>query len=260
MPLDMAKDIIKQYADNREILKYTTEKYLLLSGGEPLLHPDFREIYGYASSSNLKIVILTNGTLIHKYIDIFNGDTIIQISLDGNREHHDWLRGRGTYDKAINSIKLLKEHGYRVIIKSVLHRYNKDDWRHILEIVSKYDIDGYSFNFYVKSRYNPDDTLSLPVNEVVRLMRAITLASILLGGSSIPYHWSKCHAGIYHISVTPDGRYIDCPITGKTLGRYPQKLDKILNYGAMASGTGVPPPCLPELYSFYREKGLLNIG
>jgi len=38
--------------------------WILFTGGEPLLRPDFLEIYTYAKKKGLLVTIFTNGTLI----------------------------------------------------------------------------------------------------------------------------------------------------------------------------------------------------
>ncbi len=43
--------------------------YLLITGGEPLLRPDFRDIWRYAKKKGLLVTLFTNGTLI----DVNNG-------------------------------------------------------------------------------------------------------------------------------------------------------------------------------------------
>jgi len=38
--------------------------WLLITGGEPLLRPDFRDIYMYAKRKGFLITLFTNGTLL----------------------------------------------------------------------------------------------------------------------------------------------------------------------------------------------------
>jgi len=43
-----------------------TRAVTITGGGEPLCHPDIKEIFAYISSINIKIGLVTNGTLLHK--------------------------------------------------------------------------------------------------------------------------------------------------------------------------------------------------
>jgi len=85
--------------------------YIFYTGGEPFLRKDIVEILQYTNKRKLGISISTNGTLLNRKIlekiknihfDLF------QISLDGTREIHDDIRGKGVWEKAVKSIKLAK--------------------------------------------------------------------------------------------------------------------------------------------------------
>ena len=88
--------------------------YLLMTGGEPLLRPDFKDIYAYARKKGLIVSLFTNGTLLDK-------ETVqllkkympfsVEITLYGaSPETYESFTGtRGTYDACMNGIKLLME-------------------------------------------------------------------------------------------------------------------------------------------------------
>ncbi len=98
---------------------------LMISGGEPLLHSRFWELMKVLKPFKLRIVILSNGTLIDNavarkltgYVDE------VQISIDGIRSH-DILRGKGSFDRAIAGISALKRYNVPVSIATMVHRYN----------------------------------------------------------------------------------------------------------------------------------------
>jgi len=99
--------------------------YLDWTGGEPFMRPDIseilvraREICGKLSS----IVITTNGLLTRKTVQAVTevagrvGDCAVSIgvSLDGDEERHDDMRGKqGAYTAAISTIKELKKAAER---------------------------------------------------------------------------------------------------------------------------------------------------
>ena len=59
-------------------------------------------------------------------------NTVFQISIDGNKEHHNMIRGvKDSYEKACNAITLLKKYGFKVAISST---FNKDNICDIEEI------------------------------------------------------------------------------------------------------------------------------
>lgn len=98
-----------------------------ISGGEPLLHPDFNKIIGLLDNYPVKFQIITNGTLLHKKINLlekYKKNIFIQISLDGIGEVHDNLRGLGVFDLLEKNIKLLSDKGFLYFFKTTIHKQN----------------------------------------------------------------------------------------------------------------------------------------
>lgn len=104
---------------------------LMLGGGEPFLHPDIFTILEELLSSDIKISVLSNGTVLdqqhcekiaalgHKY----PGNFFFQISLDSHiPEVNDFTRGET--QKAIETIELLVRLGVDVQIACVLTKHN----------------------------------------------------------------------------------------------------------------------------------------
>ncbi len=94
-------------------------KEIFFTGGEPFILDDIYDMLAY-SSARVKTTVLTNAMLLRrkrleKLCAIANDNLIVQVSLDGGRaEDHDAYRGRGTWVKTVEGIKLLQEHGFRV--------------------------------------------------------------------------------------------------------------------------------------------------
>jgi radical SAM protein with 4Fe4S-binding SPASM domain len=79
-----------------------------ISGGEPLLRRDIKQILAYASA-RLQTTLLTNGTLIDEEMVEFLSDLgiYVQISLDGiSRSVHEGIRGEGTFQQTMRAIEL----------------------------------------------------------------------------------------------------------------------------------------------------------
>ena len=90
---------------------------LLLSGGEPLIHPRFFDLVETASQAGLKLTISTNGTLITPekaaLLKVANV-AYVGISLDGIGEVHDRFRGKeGAFDAAVRGFRNCHEVGQR---------------------------------------------------------------------------------------------------------------------------------------------------
>jgi len=101
---------------------------LLLSGGEPLLHPGFWELNQRLPAFPLRSVLLTNGTLVTREAAERLSVHEAQVSLDGLRAGHDSLRGRGSFDAAVAGIENLSRAGKAVSVATMIHSANLDEF------------------------------------------------------------------------------------------------------------------------------------
>lgn len=71
-------------------------KVLVLTGGEPLLHPDLPTLVRHARALGMAVNVTTNGTLVDRHLEtlVAAGLTSMSFSLDGLPETHDRLRGQ----------------------------------------------------------------------------------------------------------------------------------------------------------------------
>lgn len=111
--------------------------YLLLTGGEPLLRPDFPEIYTGLMQMGLRISINTNGSLITpEIVECFRKypPEKVNVSIYGVSEAtYAALCGNAAgYQKAIRGIRMLKEAGIRVNINTTFTRSNAADMEAIV--------------------------------------------------------------------------------------------------------------------------------
>jgi Fe-coproporphyrin III synthase len=99
------------------------------SGGEPLLHPQIKDLFRHASRK-MSVSLLTNGTLIDREWALYLSslrDVRVQISLDGpRREVHDFVRGKGAFDRTLKAIELLQNAGLgdRIVISTTIMKNN----------------------------------------------------------------------------------------------------------------------------------------
>jgi MoaA/NifB/PqqE/SkfB family radical SAM enzyme len=121
------------------------EKEVVLSGGEPLLHPDIIEIIRQFSLKGFKVGMASNGVLIDqtKAGELADaGLKNIQLSLDSvNKETHDFLRGvSGAYEKVLQAAGHLKvcKGNVSVCAQTVISGKNLEELIDTIEFV-KYD-------------------------------------------------------------------------------------------------------------------------
>lgn len=126
----------------KEILGKTL--FVLLTGGEPLLYPHFRELYQKLRELGMIITINTNGTLIDEaWADFFaeNKPRRINITLYGasNETYERLCHYPGGFDKAVNGIRLLRERNIDVKVNGSLAKANVDDRMKIIELGESLD-------------------------------------------------------------------------------------------------------------------------
>jgi len=111
------------------------------SGGEPTLHPNWYEIMNYAKELGFTVSMNTNGN--------FNeSDTIekiasldleqVAVSIDGGKELHDSIRGKGTFEKAVKTLERLYSKGVHLRINTVLTKGTINYLEEILGLAEKY--------------------------------------------------------------------------------------------------------------------------
>jgi len=103
-----------------------------LTGGEPLIVKALPEIINKFLDANILINIFTNATLVDSLLGklkrISNKENLkFNISIDGLKETHESIRGIGTYEKLIDTIKFLIDNGFFVTTNTTLTAINYAD-------------------------------------------------------------------------------------------------------------------------------------
>jgi len=111
---------------------------LFLSGGEPMMRKNFWEILELARSYDIRVTVSTNCTLMDREAaKRLRGAGIdwIATSLYGPDEFHDaMVRVPGTRKRVIEAIKVLREEGVNVAIKTAI---SKETWPYIYDLIAE---------------------------------------------------------------------------------------------------------------------------
>ena len=110
-------------------------KHLKVTGGEPFIRKDLIEILEYASKY-MVVDVSTNASLLSEdLVDKLNKIKLkmIHVSLDGNKEEHESVRGINTYERTIRGLELLKKSKNKVRIGTVIHANNEDDLENLVK-------------------------------------------------------------------------------------------------------------------------------
>ena len=121
--------------------KWKKKGRIALTGGEPFLTSGIFPLIEYLEQdeSVWRIGVLTNGILIDddivnrlkKFIKLY----YIQISLDGaTQETNDFIRGKGSFKKAINSFRLLHDNEINTRLMYTVHKKNFHDVPSLIDL------------------------------------------------------------------------------------------------------------------------------
>jgi radical SAM protein with 4Fe4S-binding SPASM domain len=130
--------------------------WLLYTGGEIFARKDFLEIYTYAKKKGFLITLFTNGTIINEQIADYLVEWppfAIEITLYGRtRETYEALTAvPGSYDRCLRGIKLLKERGLPLKLKTVATSINK----HEVVAMRRFAEDELGVEFKMDGQVNP---------------------------------------------------------------------------------------------------------
>ena len=105
---------------------------LLITGGEPLLHPGFADIYRHAKEKGMLVTVFSNGTLFNEAIlDLFCDlpPQLIEISLYGATEKtYETITGvAGSFNRCIKNVRAIRQRHLNLGLKTVLLTHNRHE-------------------------------------------------------------------------------------------------------------------------------------
>lgn len=142
MPMETMRTVLDKYEAYIRAKDY--EGQINLTGGEPLLHPDFFDIAAEIRRRGIRLGILTNGTLIDEEkaeVIAELAPVFVQVSLDGSEKVHDGIRGTGNFRKALRGIDHLKAQGIRVLVSFTVMQQNYKDMKRLAAVCAAHHVD-----------------------------------------------------------------------------------------------------------------------
>ena len=133
---------------------YERLPYFYITGGDPILHPDFWKLLRLLKEHDIPFTIM--GNPFHLNDDVCrslkeHGCKKYQLSLDGMRDTHDWFRKAGSFDTTLEKIACIKKAGIRSVIMTTVSGTNIDEVPDIIDTVVANKVDVFAF-----ARYCPD--------------------------------------------------------------------------------------------------------
>ena len=199
--------------------------WMLLTGGEPLLRKDFPEIYLYAKKKGFLITLFTNATLLTPEL----ADMLakwppfaVEISLYGaTRETYEKVTGvKGSFDRCLEGIRLLRERGISLRLKSMVlsinhHELNAmmefareqgTEFRYDANIHGRLDLNGCTTDY----RLPPEDIVALDMLDKRRISSLREFVEYSKKQKMDHENLFHCGAGLDSFHVGSDGKMYLC--------------------------------------------------
>lgn len=216
--------------------------WCLLSGGEPLLRPDFAEIYLGLRRLGLLVSVFTNACLltpVHAELFRRHPPRDLEVSVYGaTRETYERVTRRpGSFDAFVRGLDLLLQGGVSVRLKAVATRSTVDELEEISAFCRARTKDYYRFDPLLHLRYDGDEARNAEIRaerlspqEVVaveradaqrfgapergcregKLVRGVDDPGHLHTGEAVCDHLFHCGAGAGSFSLGYDGAFRLC--------------------------------------------------
>lgn len=207
MSLDeMKKAIINISKLNPEVI--------VVTGGEPLIRNDFIDIIRFIKqNSKAKINLMTNATLIdEEFMKIISDIDSIDISIDGVDEIScSKIRGKGVFEKVVNSINKIKEHNkIKTSLSMVETEYNRNYIDEFYRLSEKLDCKPVirKLEYIGRAEKNRDKLKQQNLNyEKLEIEQDYDLKNV-----KVEANFYSCGAFVREIFINHLGKIYPCPL------------------------------------------------
>lgn len=211
---------------------------ITMGGGEPLVRKDVFELIESATEKNMSVRLSTNGYAVtHETLrrladlNVFS----VQVSVDGMRDTHEFLRNRkGAFDRAINALKLFGDAGYHTFMTVTASSLNLDEVPSLVDVAVDLGVSTFKVAPYVPLGRAVQNESRLRISHAdIKKLAASMREKEQLAGDRIylqidglfpwlfdpePPHASRsgtcgpgCSAGVSQVVVSYDGTVYPCP-------------------------------------------------
>lgn len=219
---------------------YDRLPYFYITGGDPILHPDFWKLLTLLKSREIPFTIL--GNPFHLTDDVCKklreyGCEKYQLSIDGMEKTHDWFRKPGSFQTTLDKISCIRNAGIRAVIMTTVSGVNYREIPEIIDTVVRYQADVFAFARYCPTSDEKETGLTpQQYRELLRICdlkfkeyeakgcqtyfskkdHLWTLYEYETGAFQIPENaqqgmiYGDCNCGNCHMTILPNGDVYAC--------------------------------------------------
>jgi MoaA/NifB/PqqE/SkfB family radical SAM enzyme len=153
---DLSFDLLKKVLIDAKSKGFN---HLGLTGGEPILYPNFNEFVEWIVNNGFTWSVTTNASMYKLYEKPIklseNKLGIIRISFDGATEKtHDHIREKGSFKKLFEATKYFQKLGVKVVFGYTVNSKNIDEIPLMVELAKKYKVHALGFGGIIPTGYN----------------------------------------------------------------------------------------------------------
>lgn len=206
--------------------------FLTLTGGEPLVRPDFFDIAGHARAAGMALEIKSNATLIGpceaarmRELSVMNVDVSLHASTAAGHDALTMLPG--SWRRTLDGIAALRAEGVTVTAKCPLTRENFEDRAAVKQLAVSLGCDCV-FDLTVTARQDGDASAHRHKISQAQLERFIAeneedyhasvIACLTAGDLAELKNERPCSAGVSTCSINPYGKVFPCIQLYYTMG------------------------------------------
>ncbi len=238
MTWEQMEEVVANCEDFCEV--YHRLPYFYITGGDPILHPDFWRLMDLLKSKDIPFTIL--GNPFHLDDEVCrrlkeHGCQKYQLSLDGMKQTHDGFRKPGSFDITLEKIGCLKRAGIRAVIMTTVSGMNIREIPDIIDTVVEHKADVFAFARYCPTSDEKDTGMTpLEYRELLAVCdrkfkeyeaagcetyfskkdHLWTLYEYETGEFKIPENaregviYGGCNCGNCHLTILPNGDVYAC--------------------------------------------------
>ena len=195
-----------------------TLENIALSGGEPLLHKDLKEIVHHISDHGLSTVVITNGSLLTESValELHRAGAYFEVPLLSHRpDVHDTLTGKkGSWEQVVNNLADMVRNRVGWVSVFVATRRNYRDLPKTLHLAVALGAEGIMYN-----------RLNLAAGNIVQASHLAPTPAMIQRNLATLNAWSKKHRFPVAVSVVIEPCVVDispyahvhfgwCPLAG----------------------------------------------
>ncbi len=203
--------------------------WLLLTGGEPLLREDFKEIYAYAKRKGILLTLFTNGTLITQETADFLRDYppfLVEITIYGatQKTYEKITRVPGSFLRCLKGISLLLEGKLPLRLRAMVMRTNYAEFRAMKSFCESFGLK-FRFDPFInprldgslrpcKVRLSPEEVVKLDLEDERRVLEFKKSYQEFETSLTTNFVYN-CGAGVDSFSINPYGHLQICLMVTK---------------------------------------------